>query len=83
MGAGVEENTLTKALGVLQEQGVYACFLYLLAREEHGKTVIRYMRDLLTALGIENTARTDLDYAQEITADCPACCWPKKPSNRC
>lgn len=28
------ENTLNKALGVLEEQGVYAMFLYLFAREE-------------------------------------------------
>lgn len=28
------ENTLTKALGVLQEQGVYALFLFLSAREK-------------------------------------------------
>lgn len=27
------DNTITKALGVLQEDGVYACFLYLLAKE--------------------------------------------------
>jgi hypothetical protein len=27
------ETTVTKALGVLQEHGVYACFLYLLAKE--------------------------------------------------
>jgi len=27
------ENTVTKALGVLQDNGVYACFLYLLAKE--------------------------------------------------
>jgi len=30
------ENTVTKALGVLQEHGVYACFLYLLAKEKEG-----------------------------------------------
>lgn len=28
------ENTVTKALGVLQEDGVYSCFLYLLAKEK-------------------------------------------------
>jgi hypothetical protein len=28
------ENTVTKALGVLQEDGLYACFLYLLAKEK-------------------------------------------------
>ena len=34
------EIAATKALGVLQENGVYACFLYLLAKEkEIGKPV--------------------------------------------
>jgi len=32
------ENSITKALGVLEEQGVYALFLYLIARE-NGKFV--------------------------------------------
>lgn len=31
------ENTITKALGILQEDGVYACFLYLLAKEQASK----------------------------------------------
>jgi hypothetical protein len=45
------ENTVTKALGVLQEDGVYACFLYLLAKEkEPGKKVIEQMLDLLEGL---------------------------------
>ena len=33
-GADIE-NPVTKALGVLQEQGVYACILYLLANKHH------------------------------------------------
>ncbi|ASQ90553.1 hypothetical protein CHL67_06130 [Prosthecochloris sp. GSB1] len=33
---GDMETTVTKALGVLQEHGVYACFLYLLAKEKEG-----------------------------------------------
>jgi hypothetical protein len=46
------ENTVTKTLGVLQEDGVYACFLYLLAKEkEPGKKVIEQMLDLLAGLG--------------------------------
>jgi len=46
------DNTVTKALGVLQENGVYACFLYLLAKEkENGSVVIRgEMLDLLEEL---------------------------------
>lgn len=46
------ENTVTKALGVLQEDGVYACFLYLLAKEKaKGKTVVQEMLNLLQELG--------------------------------
>ncbi len=45
------ENTVTKALGVLQEDGVYACFLYLLAKEkDSGKAVVEGMLDLLEEL---------------------------------
>ncbi|MEH1795420.1 hypothetical protein [Nostoc sp.] len=46
------ENTVTKALGILQEDGVYACFLYLLAKEkENGKAVVKEMLNLLEKLG--------------------------------
>lgn len=46
------ENTITKALGVMQENGVYACFLYLLAKEkQNGKAVVQEMLDLLEKLG--------------------------------
>ncbi|NJK67868.1 MAG: hypothetical protein HC789_12810 [Microcoleus sp. CSU_2_2] len=46
------ENTVTKALGVLQENGVYACFLYLLAKEKkNGKAVVQEMLKLLESLG--------------------------------
>lgn len=46
------DNTVTKALGVLQENGVYACFLYLLAKEkENGPVVIEEMLNLLEGLG--------------------------------
>lgn len=66
------EISITKTLGVLQENGVYACFLYLLAKEkekERGKEIIRQMRELLNALGIENAPADDLEYAREITKD--------------
>lgn len=46
------ENTINKALGVLQENGVYACFLYLLAKEkENGRIVVYEMLNLLDGLG--------------------------------
>jgi hypothetical protein len=48
------ETTVTKALGVLQENGVYACFLYLLAKEkDNGKTVVEKMLQLLDGLGFD------------------------------
>ncbi|MEW6107427.1 MAG: hypothetical protein AB1563_13905 [Bacillota bacterium] len=38
----IDETVFTAALGVLEEQGPYACFLYLQAREgEHGKWISR------------------------------------------
>lgn len=47
------ENTVTKALGVLQENGIYACFLYLLAKEkEPGKIVVQEMLNLLDNLNV-------------------------------
>jgi hypothetical protein len=46
------DNTVTKALGVLQENGVYASFLYLLAKEkENGMVVVEEMLNLLEMLG--------------------------------
>lgn len=45
------ETTVTKSLGILQEDGVYACFLYLLAKEkENGKVVVAEMLNLLDGL---------------------------------
>jgi hypothetical protein len=45
------DNTITKSLGVLQENGVYACFLYLLAKEKGNRdVVVEEMLSLLDAL---------------------------------
>ncbi len=65
------ENSLTKTLGVLQENGVYACFLYLRAREDHSGKIIEQMRALLEALGIKNEPKDNLEYARQLTADLP------------
>lgn len=46
------ENSVTKALGVLQEEGIFACFLYLKAKEEkNGDVIVDEMLNLLDALG--------------------------------
>lgn len=66
------EITLTKTLGVLQENGVYACFLYVLAREKDASGhILPQMRALLTALGIQNELPDDLEYAKKLTGDLP------------
>jgi hypothetical protein len=72
-----DENLITKALGVLQENGVYACFLYLLANQ--GKSVIAEMLNLLKESAFafdappENGENAEiLKYvAEHITADLP------------
>lgn len=79
------EITFTKTLGVLQENGVYACFLYLYAREkkkdkekekEHGEVVVNEMLALLAALGfptpLPDSSQKDtvLNYiAERVTGD--------------
>lgn len=71
------ENTVTKALGVLQENGVYACFLYLKAKEkENGDVVVEEMLNVLDGLGFgwgkptNNSAQEVLKHITEkITSD--------------
>jgi hypothetical protein len=70
------ENKVTKALGVLQENGVYACFLYLQAnkkkddRKDDSLALTQEMRALLEALGIKNDNGQDaLTFAQIISGD--------------
>ena len=51
------EGLVTKTLGVLQENGVYACFLYLLVNEEKNKakaedSIICHMLSLIDELGL-------------------------------
>jgi len=52
------DNTVTKAMGVLQEHGVYASFLYLLAKErtkekDNGMILVKEMLELLKCLGYQ------------------------------
>jgi hypothetical protein len=71
------ENTLTKTLGVLQENGVYACFLYLYAREkETGEKIAAEALALFASLqfpAAPNASNQDsLKYvAEKITTDLP------------
>jgi hypothetical protein len=66
------ENEVTKALGVLQENGVYACFLYLQANKKENSRdhLTQKMCALLESLGIKNESGQDeLTFAQNISAD--------------
>lgn len=46
------DNTVTKTLGVLQEDGVYAAFLFLLSRTDKEKGRAKIVREeMLTLLG--------------------------------
>lgn len=71
------DNTATKALGVLQENGVYACFLYLLAKEkENGSVVVEEMLGLLDELRFgwgkpdNNSPKKVLNYiSDKVTVD--------------
>lgn len=71
------DNTLTKALGVLQEHGVYACFLYLWAKEkEHGQAVSKAMLRLIEKMDLyhEKPAGESVEHVLEyisktVTAD--------------
>ena len=74
--ASAVDNTVTKTLGVLQENGVYACFLYLLAKEgENGNVVVEEMLNLLDGLGFgwgkpeNNSPEKVLNYITEKVTD--------------
>jgi len=51
--AGEVDNLITKALGVLQENGVYAAMLYLYSRTSTDKSIAEKSRPKLVALVAE------------------------------
>jgi hypothetical protein len=62
------ENSVTKALGVLQENGVYACFLYLLAKEkDNGKEVVDKMLELLLIMDFGSN-KPDINNPEDVLA---------------
>ena len=67
----VEEKVLTAALGVLEEQGPYACFLYLKAREGGvGETIAKKAAQFLaTTVGVENSEQDPLQVVQTLASD--------------
>ncbi len=78
--AGDVDNLVTKTLGVLQENGIYACMLYLLSRtQDKEKRIAAVVRDevlgLLDELGfgwrkpLSSEATDILDHLTTITGD--------------
>lgn len=63
------ENVVTKALGVTQEQGVFACMLYLLSRSsKNEKPIADAVRDQLVALLKDPVLQPfELSYAGSVT----------------
>ncbi len=48
------ENLVTKTLGVLQENGVYACMLYLLSRDnEMARCVLNSLLKMVESIGVK------------------------------
>jgi hypothetical protein len=67
----IEEKVFTSALGVLEEQGPYACFLYLEAREgKPGQEIITHAMGFLRPI-LGTNANTDqpLDFLRALASD--------------
>jgi len=67
-GKPVKENVFTAALGVLDEQGPYACFLYLKAREgKVGEQITKSATELLHKILCDKTnAEEPLQFLQGV-----------------
>ena len=70
-GKLVEEKLFTSALAVLEEQGPYACFLYLEAREGNaGREITEKATSFLARILQEDKDSKDpLRFLQELAAD--------------
>jgi len=55
--SGIDETLITKSLGVLQEDGVYAFFLYLKTKKEPGEKI---KESAFEFLELEKTASLDV-----------------------
>lgn len=71
--AGEVENLITKALGVLQENGVYAALLYLYSRSSNDRPIAESTRKnllaLLPKLGLGEAEGTDPKTALKFLTD--------------
>ncbi len=72
--AGEVDNLITKALGVLQENGVYAAMLYLYSRTSAADKAVaektrKRLLDLTAELGLPRLANTDPSAALKFLTD--------------
>ncbi len=66
----IEEKVFTNALAVLEEQGPYACFLFLEAREgEAGQKITQHMADFLGSILDTKANNNPLDFLRIIASD--------------
>jgi hypothetical protein len=66
----IEEKVFTNALAVLEEQGPYACFLFLEAREgEAGQKITQHMADFLGSILDTKANNNPLDFLRTIASD--------------
>ena len=71
------ENSLTKALGVLEEQGVYALFLYLHAREKKlgrnfSEKLMEFLLNNVPGVWAGKSQNEPFDALQELAKDLDA-----------
>ncbi|WNY26321.1 hypothetical protein [Methanolapillus ohkumae] len=62
------ENMITKSLGVLQEQGVYALILYLSSQKGIANNIKKELIELLVILKINNVKKTE-DFPEKVLSD--------------
>lgn len=70
-GKPVEEKVFTNALGVLEEQGPYACFLYLQAREgKAGQEITSKATNVLRSI-LNDTANVEepLEFLKRLASN--------------
>jgi hypothetical protein len=67
----VDEKVFTSALSVLEEQGPYACFLYLEAREgQVGREITEQAKQFLAGtVGKEPDPKNPLEFLQALASD--------------
>ncbi|HGY90451.1 MAG TPA: hypothetical protein ENK43_04700 [Planctomycetes bacterium] len=68
--AELEEKTINAALSVLEEQGIYACFLYLQGREKKtGEEILKKLSDVIAQELSLDENRKPMAVAEKVSED--------------